>query len=77
MSDNIFMQKALELAAKGKGRTSPNPMVGAVVVKGGKIISGGYHRKAGTSHAEVIALKKAGRSEERRVGKECRSRWSP
>ena len=60
MSDNIFMQKALELAAKGKGRTSPNPMVGAVVVKGGKIISGGCHRKAGTSHAEVIALKKAG-----------------
>ena len=60
MSDNIFMQKTLELAAKGKGRTSPNPMVGAVVVKGGKIISGGYHRKAGTSHAEVIALKKAG-----------------
>ena len=64
MSDNTFMQKALDLAAKGKGRTSPNPMVGAVVVKSGKIISGGYHRKAGTSHAEVIALKKPAQQQE-------------
>ncbi|MBI4847075.1 MAG: bifunctional diaminohydroxyphosphoribosylaminopyrimidine deaminase/5-amino-6-(5-phosphoribosylamino)uracil reductase RibD [Nitrospirae bacterium] len=60
MSDIFFIKKALALAAKGKGRTSPNPMVGAVVVKGGKIIAADYHRKAGTPHAEVLALKKAG-----------------
>jgi diaminohydroxyphosphoribosylaminopyrimidine deaminase/5-amino-6-(5-phosphoribosylamino)uracil reductase len=56
----FFMQKALELAARGKGRTNPNPMVGAVIVKGDKIIAEGFHKKAGTSHAEVLALKKAG-----------------
>ena len=55
-----YMKRALELAAKGKGRTSPNPMVGAVIVKSGRIIAEGYHRKAGTPHAEVVALKKAG-----------------
>ncbi|MBI5409804.1 MAG: bifunctional diaminohydroxyphosphoribosylaminopyrimidine deaminase/5-amino-6-(5-phosphoribosylamino)uracil reductase RibD [Nitrospirae bacterium] len=61
MHDKTFMQKALSLAAKGKGRTSPNPMVGAVIVKGGKIVAADYHRKAGTPHAEVLALKKAGK----------------
>jgi diaminohydroxyphosphoribosylaminopyrimidine deaminase/5-amino-6-(5-phosphoribosylamino)uracil reductase len=61
MSDEIFMQKALELAIKGKGRTSPNPMVGAVIVKRGKIIAADYHKKAGAPHAEVLALKKAGK----------------
>jgi diaminohydroxyphosphoribosylaminopyrimidine deaminase/5-amino-6-(5-phosphoribosylamino)uracil reductase len=61
MSDKVFMQIALELAAKGKGRTSPNPMVGAVIVKGNKIIASDYHRKAGKPHAEILALKKAGR----------------
>jgi len=60
MSDKLFMQQALELAARGKGKTSPNPMVGALVVKGGNVISRGYHRKAGTPHAEIIALRKAG-----------------
>ena len=55
-----YMQIALKLAAKARGRTSPNPLVGAVVVKGGEIISSGYHRKAGTAHAEVIALRRAG-----------------
>ncbi len=60
MENMIFMQRTLELAAKGQGRTSPNPMVGAVIVKGNKIIAEGYHRKAGTPHAEVAALKKAG-----------------
>lgn len=54
------MQLALNLAARGKGRTSPNPMVGAVIVKGDKVIASGYHRKAGTAHAEAAALKKAG-----------------
>jgi diaminohydroxyphosphoribosylaminopyrimidine deaminase/5-amino-6-(5-phosphoribosylamino)uracil reductase len=60
MHDTIFMKKALELAAKGKGRTSPNPMVGAVVVQGNTIIAEGYHKKAGLPHAEVLALRKAG-----------------
>ncbi len=60
MQNKNFMQKALAIAAKGQGRTSPNPMVGAVIVKGNKIIAEGYHRKAGTPHAEVAALKKAG-----------------
>ncbi len=60
MNDDKYMKRVLELAAKGKGRTSPNPMVGAVIVKSGRIIAEGYHRKAGTPHAEVVALKKAG-----------------
>ena len=60
MSKEICMQRALELAAKAKGRTSPNPMVGAVIVKGFRIIAEGYHKKAGTPHAEIVALRKAG-----------------
>lgn len=58
--DEKYMRRALRLAAKARGRTSPNPMVGAVVVKGGKVIASGYHHKAGGPHAEAIALKKAG-----------------
>ena len=54
------MQKALDLAARARGKTSPNPMVGAVIVKSGKIIAADYHRRAGTPHAEALALKKAG-----------------
>ncbi len=54
------MNRAWELALKGFGRTSPNPMVGAVVVKSGKIIAEGYHHYCGGDHAEVEALKKAG-----------------
>lgn len=57
-----FMRLALKLAAKGKGETNPNPMVGAVVVKNNRLIAQGYHRKAGAAHAEVIALEKAGRA---------------
>ncbi|MBI4389295.1 MAG: bifunctional diaminohydroxyphosphoribosylaminopyrimidine deaminase/5-amino-6-(5-phosphoribosylamino)uracil reductase RibD [Nitrospinae bacterium] len=55
------MRRAVELAQKGAGRTSPNPMVGAVVVKDGKTVGEGYHKKAGRPHAEIEALKKAGR----------------
>lgn len=58
--DEQYMRMALRLAEKAKGRTSPNPMVGAVVVKGGRVIAGGYHHQAGGPHAEAIALKKAG-----------------
>lgn len=50
------MQRALELAAKGRGRTSPNPMVGAVLVRKGRVLAEGWHRKAGSPHAERIAL---------------------
>jgi diaminohydroxyphosphoribosylaminopyrimidine deaminase/5-amino-6-(5-phosphoribosylamino)uracil reductase len=56
----FFMRIALEEAAKGLGRTSPNPVVGAVLVKSGRIIARGYHKKAGTAHAEVVALEAAG-----------------
>jgi diaminohydroxyphosphoribosylaminopyrimidine deaminase/5-amino-6-(5-phosphoribosylamino)uracil reductase len=59
--DEKYMRMALRLAGKAEGRTSPNPMVGAVVVKAGRVISRGYHRKAGAAHAEAIALRKAGR----------------
>ena len=60
MNDQFYIEKALALAAKGRGRTSPNPMVGAVIVKHNKVIAQGYHKKAGTAHAEIVALKKAG-----------------
>jgi diaminohydroxyphosphoribosylaminopyrimidine deaminase/5-amino-6-(5-phosphoribosylamino)uracil reductase len=56
------MRKALSLARKGLGRTSPNPAVGAVIVRGGRIIATGYHRKAGLPHAEVEALNRLGGS---------------
>ncbi|PTL82420.1 bifunctional diaminohydroxyphosphoribosylaminopyrimidine deaminase/5-amino-6-(5-phosphoribosylamino)uracil reductase RibD [Vitiosangium sp. GDMCC 1.1324] len=56
----FFMRMALEEAAKGLGRTSPNPVVGAVLVKSGRVIARGYHRRAGTAHAEVVALEAAG-----------------
>lgn len=55
-----YMQMAIDLAAKAKGRTSPNPMVGAVIVKDDKVVGQGYHHKAGTPHAEVHALNEAG-----------------
>src|SRR5574337_360084 len=57
--DELFMRRALSLAAKGRGRTSPNPMVGAVVVRGGCIVSEGFHAQAGGPHAEVVALEHA------------------
>ncbi len=59
-TDIKFMQRALALAAKAKGMTSPNPMVGAVLVKNGKIIAEGFHKRPGTPHAEAIAIDRAG-----------------
>jgi len=56
----FFMKKVLELAEKGRPTTSPNPMVGALVVKNGRIIASAYHRRPGGLHAEAIALKRAG-----------------
>lgn len=58
--DRLFMQRALSLARRGRGRTSPNPMVGAVVVRKGKIVGEGLHPGSGQPHAEVFALKSAG-----------------
>jgi diaminohydroxyphosphoribosylaminopyrimidine deaminase/5-amino-6-(5-phosphoribosylamino)uracil reductase len=56
MTDAQFMRLALRFARRGYGTTSPNPMVGAVLVKGGKIIGRGWHRRAGLPHAEIEAL---------------------
>jgi diaminohydroxyphosphoribosylaminopyrimidine deaminase/5-amino-6-(5-phosphoribosylamino)uracil reductase len=58
--DKRYMSLAIELAKKAEGRTSPNPLVGAVVVKGGRIIGKGYHEKCGLPHAEANAIKTAG-----------------
>jgi diaminohydroxyphosphoribosylaminopyrimidine deaminase / 5-amino-6-(5-phosphoribosylamino)uracil reductase len=58
-SETHQMQTALQLARRGYGATSPNPMVGAVLVKGGKIIGRGWHRRAGLPHAEIEALRDA------------------
>ncbi len=55
-----YMRYALTLAKKGKGTTSPNPMVGAVVVKNGRIVGKGYHKGKGRPHAEYIAIEDAG-----------------
>ena len=55
-----FMKAALSLARKGLGKTSPNPAVGAVIVRKGQVVAAGYHRKAGGAHAEVEALSQLG-----------------
>lgn len=60
MDDSHFMTLALEQAVKGQGHVSPNPMVGAIVVKDGQVVGRGYHRAVGGPHAEVHALDDAG-----------------
>lgn len=60
--DRTYMERALNLAAQGRGRTSPNPLVGAVLARQGVVVGEGYHASAGGDHAEVIALKAAGGS---------------
>ena len=67
MKDAEYMERAVKLAVRGLGHTRPNPAVGAVIVKGGKIIGEGWHRKVGKDHAEVAAIKNA----LRRVGCGC------
>lgn len=59
-ADEKYMWLALDLARQGLGRTSPNPLVGAVIVKNGEILGTGYHQAAGTPHAEIHALENAG-----------------
>src|SRR2546426_11893687 len=97
--NDTYLREAFDLARQGQGQTSPNPMVGAVLVRDGHVVGRGFHRYQDLKHAEIHALEQAGaqardavlyinlepcahegrtgRSEERRVGKECRSRWSP
>lgn len=60
MNDVVFMERALELAERGSGRTSPNPLVGALVVKDGKVVGEGWHMAYGGPHAEIHALAAAG-----------------
>jgi diaminohydroxyphosphoribosylaminopyrimidine deaminase / 5-amino-6-(5-phosphoribosylamino)uracil reductase len=57
--DEQFMREALALAAQARGRTSPNPMVGSIVVKDGRVVGRGYHLKAGAPHGEAAALEDA------------------
>jgi len=61
ISHKKYMDLAIKLAERGKGITSPNPMVGCIVVKRGRIVGKGFHKKAGTEHAEVLALNDAGK----------------
>ncbi len=58
--DTKYMKRALRLAARARGCTRPNPMVGAVVVRDGRVVGEGYHHAAGQPHAEVMALRQAG-----------------
>lgn len=60
VTDEDYMREALRIARYAEGRTSPNPLVGAVIVRDGRIIAEGWHRKAGTPHAEIHALRMAG-----------------
>ena len=68
MTDRDYMRLAFRLARRGRGATSPNPMVGAVLVKAGKIIGRGWHRRAGEPHAEIEALRDAEKSGNRARG---------
>ena len=58
--DEAYMRRAISLAARGWGQTAPNPMVGAVVVRGGSIVGEGWHARYGGPHAEAVALEEAG-----------------
>ena len=60
LADLRFMRRALELAELGLGETNPNPSVGCVLVKGGRVVGEGFHARAGSPHAEVEALRAAG-----------------
>src|SRR5262249_20953484 len=59
-TDAHFMGRALALGARGLGRTWPNPPVGAVLVRGGRVVGEGFHTRAGAPHAEIEALRAAG-----------------
>lgn len=61
-ADLEILRQALRLARKARGRTGPNPMVGAVVVRNGRVVGRGFHSRAGAPHAEAVALRQAGES---------------
>src|SRR6266849_5272115 len=63
--DAAWMQRALELAERGRGHVEPNPLVGAVVVRDGQLVGEGWHQKYGEAHAEVNALAAAGENARR------------
>ena len=60
--DDPHLARALELAERGRGSTAPNPLVGCVIVREGRVVGEGYHLAAGQPHAEVLALAEAGES---------------
>src|SRR5438132_14346198 len=60
MEHEAYMRRALTLAERGRGLTSPNPVVGAVVVRDGRVVGEGWHEGPGTPHAEAAALRAAG-----------------
>ena len=64
--DRGHMMRALRLAERGRGRTAPNPVVGAVLVRAGRVVGEGWHRALGGPHAEVEALRRAGAPRARR-----------
>ena len=59
-ADELWMKRALELAGRAGERARPNPRVGAVVVKNGRVVGEGFHARAGGAHAEVVALGREG-----------------
>jgi diaminohydroxyphosphoribosylaminopyrimidine deaminase/5-amino-6-(5-phosphoribosylamino)uracil reductase len=61
LNENIIMQRCLELAHNGAGKVNPNPMVGCVIEKNGKIVGEGFHKQFGGPHAEIYALLRAGK----------------
>ncbi|MCD6539159.1 MAG: bifunctional diaminohydroxyphosphoribosylaminopyrimidine deaminase/5-amino-6-(5-phosphoribosylamino)uracil reductase RibD [Candidatus Omnitrophica bacterium] len=63
LSEEYFIRRSFSLAKKGEGKTSPNPLVGAVIVKKGRIISEGYHKRVGSLHAEIEAINRVGPSQ--------------
>jgi len=63
LSDEYYIRRTFSLAKKAEGGTSPNPLVGAVIVKRGRIISEGFHRRVGLAHAEAVAISKAKRGD--------------
>ena len=73
MTDQEYMLRAIQLAKKGEGWTNPNPMVGAVIVKDGRIIGEGYHKKCGELHAERNAIASLTESAE---GGQSMLRWN-
>ncbi len=60
--DLSYLRRCLDLASRAEGRTSPNPMVGAVLVKSGRLVGEAFHRKAGSPHAEATVLRRAGKA---------------